>query len=141
MVTITEANATSTAPPSAYFARWADMATWPEWNTDTEWVRLAGPFVSGATGQLKPKGGPKVKFVVERVVPNEEFVDTSRLLGARLTFRHVVTANPDGGGAIAVSVTMTGVLRRIWMMVLAKGFRATAQQDLDRLVAVAESVS
>ena len=45
MTIIATARATSTAHPSAFFARWADTATWPEWNTDTEWVRLDGPFV------------------------------------------------------------------------------------------------
>jgi hypothetical protein len=44
MTTITEAQASSSAPPSGFFARWADMGTWPEWNTDPEWVRLTGPL-------------------------------------------------------------------------------------------------
>jgi hypothetical protein len=66
------------------------MATWPEWNLDSEWVRLDGPFVQGSTGRLKPKGGFAVPFVIERLVPGSEFVDTSRLPGARLTFAHVV---------------------------------------------------
>ena len=73
------------------------MATWPEWNTDTEWVRLDGPFQTGGTGMLKPKGGPKVRFVLDSVVPEREFVDVSLLLGARLTFRHDV--EPRRGGA------------------------------------------
>ena len=68
MTTLATAHATSTAEPAAFFARWADMATWPQWNLDTEWVRLDGPFVAGATGTLKPKGGPTVSFVIERLV-------------------------------------------------------------------------
>ena len=63
MTQIAAAHAVSTAAPADFFAVWADMATWPEWNADTEWVRLDGPFVEGATGTLKPKGGPKVGFV------------------------------------------------------------------------------
>src|SRR3954449_11814054 len=97
MIEITQAHASSTAPPAAFFERWADMATWPEWNADTEWVRLDGPFATGSTGVLKPKGGPKVKFVIEKLVPDQEFVDVSLLVGARLTFRHLVTRTPEGG--------------------------------------------
>ena len=67
MTTLATASLSSTAPPAAFFARWADMASWSEWNSDTEWVRLDGDFVEGATGALKPKGGPKVTFVVERL--------------------------------------------------------------------------
>ncbi len=40
MTTLTSASVRSTAPASAFFRHWADMATWPEWNLDTEWVRL-----------------------------------------------------------------------------------------------------
>jgi hypothetical protein len=35
------------------------MATWPEWNLDTEWVRLDGPFAAGSTGRLQPAAAPR----------------------------------------------------------------------------------
>jgi hypothetical protein len=139
MIEITQAHAESSAPPSAFFERWGDMATWPEWNADTEWVRLDGPFAAGTRGVLKPKGGPKVPFVVASLT-EREFVDVSRLLGARLTFDHQVT--PAGGGCrIDVRVTMTGPLGRIWALILGKGFRTTLQPDLDRLVALVEAAA
>jgi hypothetical protein len=56
MTTIATAHVSTSAAPAAIFARWADTDTWPQWNSDTEWVRLDGPFVEGATGTLKPKG-------------------------------------------------------------------------------------
>ena len=139
MITIATAHADSTAAAPAFFACWADVATWQEWNLDTEWVRLDGPFVEGTTGMLKPKAGPKVKFVIETLVPNREFVDVSMLPGARLTFRHVVTTRPAGGSTIDVAVTMDGPLRWPWARILGKGFLASAQPDLDRLVKAAEA--
>jgi hypothetical protein len=137
MIEITQAHAESSAAPSAFFARWADMATWPEWNADTDWVRLDGPFVEGATGVLKPKGGPKVPFVVASLT-DREFVDVSRLVGARLTFDHQIAATAEGC-RIDVRVTIRGPLARIWALILGKGFRATLQPDLDRLVALVEA--
>jgi hypothetical protein len=139
MLTITEASARTTAAPAALFERWGDMATWPEWNADTEWVRLDGPFATGSRGVLKPKGGPKVKFVIESLVPGQEFVDVSLLFGARLTFRHDVTPLPDGGCDVRVAVTMTGPLARVWAGILGSGFRKTLQTDLDRLIALVEA--
>ena len=65
MIVLSSATATSTAPPSAFFDRWADMASWPEWDTAVAWARLDGPFAEGTTGTLKPTGGPKVRFVIE----------------------------------------------------------------------------
>jgi hypothetical protein len=140
MIEIAAAHTTSTAPPSALFARWADMTTWPEWNSDTEWVRLDGPFAQGSTGVLKPKGGPKVKFVIERLVPDREFVDVSTLFGARLTFAHHVTARPEGGSTIDVEITMSGPLGRLWTKILGKGLRASVQSDLEGLAAAAEAM-
>lgn len=137
MTTLANARITSPAPPSAFFDHWADMATWPEWNLDTEWVRLDGPFVQGACGELKPKGGPKVRFRVERLVPDREFVDVSRLLGARLTFDHQVSASP-AGTAVSVEVTLCGPLAPVWRLLLGKGVAASVQPDLDRLARRAE---
>jgi hypothetical protein len=134
--TIATARITSTAPADAFFARWADMATWPEWNTDTAWVRLDGPFQAGATGVLKPKGGPDVKFVVAVLEPGREFTDVSLLAGAKLTFRHLVGRDAGGHTTVDVEVTLGGPLAFFWSMVLAKGIRNSLQADLDRLNAV-----
>src|SRR3954470_3706174 len=95
MIELATANTTSKAPPAEFFARWADMETWPEWNADTEWVRLDGPFETGSTGVLKPKGGPKVSFVIEKL-DEREFVDVSKLVGARLTFAHHIESTAAG---------------------------------------------
>jgi len=139
MTTLGTARITSTAAPEAFFLRWADLATWPQWNLDTEWVRLDGPFAEGATGRLKPKGGPQVAFVVERLVPGREFVDVSFLLGARLVFDHQVRAADDGRTHVSVGVRLTGPLAPLWRLVLGKGIAASLQGDLDRLAAAAEA--
>lgn len=140
MTTLATASISSIAPPAAFFARWADTASWSEWNSDTEWVRLDGEFVEGATGALKPKGGPKVTYVVERLVPDREFVDVSRLAGARLTFAHLVNRRADGGSDVAVTISISGLLARVWMLALGKGIRTSAQADLVSLGRAAESV-
>lgn len=139
MIEIGTAEVTSTASPQAFFARWADMATWPEWNTDTEWVRLDGPFATGSTGVLKPKGGPKTKFVIEKLT-DREFVDVSMLLGARLTFHHTVSVVPQGT-SVSVAVTLSGPLARLWNLLLGKGIKASLRRDLDNLVAATVGVA
>ncbi|MQY28379.1 SRPBCC family protein [Nocardia aurantia] len=137
MTQIAEATAVSTAAPAAFFATWADMAAWPEWNADTEWVRLDGPFVAGATGTLKPAGGPKVSFVVATLT-DTEFVDVSRLPGARLTFAHRVEVT-GAGTEVSVTISMTGPLRRLWAKVMGAGLAASVGRDLEALVRTAES--
>lgn len=113
------------------------MDTWPEWNTDTAWVRLDGPFEQGATGSLKPKGGPKVRFVVE-ILTEDQFVDVSMLFGARLMFDHRIE-RASSGISVSVEVSMTGPLRLLWTAILGKGLRKSVAGDLAGLVAAAEA--
>ena len=131
MIAVAEAQVVSGAAPAAFFARWADVATWPEWSKDTEWVRLDGPFAEGATGTLKPKGGPKVAFRVTALT-DTEFTDVSKLAGATLTFRHLVAVTGIGT-EVRVVVTIDGPLAFLWNLLLGKGIRATLQDDLDNL--------
>ncbi len=141
MTTLASARITSTASPQAFFDRWADMATWPQWNLDTEWVRLDGPFTEGATGTLKPKGGFKVRFAVERLVPGEVFLDVSYLPGARLVFDHRVRVLGDGRTEVSVQVYLSGLLAPLWRLILGSGVASSVQPDLERLVGVAEAAA
>jgi hypothetical protein len=137
MKTIATAQLTSDLKPQAFFDRWADMATWPRWNTDTEWVRLDGPFRTGATGRLKPKGGPATRFVVTSLVPGREFTDVSLLPGARLTFQHLVAVDAGGSTTVSVRVTLAGPLAFLWSAVLGKSIATGLGGDLARLEAAA----
>ncbi len=140
MTTITTASISAPVPSEAFFRRWADMATWPEWNSDTEWVVLAGPIRQGARGTLKPKGAPRVSFEVTVWQPGRAFVDTSRLWGARLVFDHRVREH-DGLTEITVTVDLHGPLSGLWRLIMAKGLRGSADRDLRALAAVAADSS
>ena len=99
MTTLCTATATSSAPPDAFFARWADMATWPEWDEAVAWARLDGPFAAGTTGALKPKGGPKVSFVIETLEPGPSSPTCRRCPGpgcASVTGRRGGRYDPGG---------------------------------------------
>lgn len=138
MTLIATATATTSAPPAAVFARWADVGTWSDWNSDTEWVRLDGSFEQGATGKLKPKGGPAVRFEITRLT-DTEFVDVSKLFGARLTFAHTV-AETAAGTVINVRIELDGPLRWLWTKVLGADLAKSIQPDMAGLIAAAESV-
>ena len=139
MTTIATAQITTDVQPQAFFERWADMATWPQWNTDTLWVRLDGPFRTGSTGQLKPKGGPKTRFVIASLVPGREFTDVSLLLGARLQFQHLVDVDSSNRTTVSVQVTLTGPLSFFWNAILGKDIAKGLSDDLARLEAAARA--
>lgn len=138
MMELGTGHATSTAASHEYFTRWVDHASWPQWSPDTDWVRVQAPVRTGAQGLLKPKGGPKVKFVISTCEPDREYTDTTLLPGARLVFQH--TASQTAAGTdLRVLVTISGPLARLWTLILGKGFRESAQADLDRLVHLVET--
>lgn len=128
----------STASPAAYFARWVEHDTWPAWSPDTEWVRVDGPVAVGTHGVVKPKGAPRVKFVISACTPDREYTDTTVLPGAHLIFQHTVDPDTQGGSDLRVRITIEGPLAFVWAKVMGGGFRDSAQADLDRLVRLVE---
>lgn len=141
MTILATATLPTTASTEALFAVWADMAAWPDWNSDTAWVRLDGPCRQGATGKLKPKGGPAVPFTVTCWEPGRRFTDVSRLVGARLEFDHVVEPAATGAGhTVTVQVSLTGPLGALWRRILGADLVRSAPLDLAALVARAEGL-
>jgi hypothetical protein len=138
MTTICNATATSSAPPDAFFARWADMDTWPEWDEAVAWARLDGPFAAGSTGVLKPKGGPKVSFVIGTLVEGVEFTDVSSMPGARLRIRHLVSVE-GRATRVDVDVSIEGPLAWLWRRAIGKGIASSTPVGLATLVTVAEA--
>jgi len=141
MVVIAETTTTSISPPSAFFARWADMVDLARMERGHRTGPLGRPLRNRTTGILKPKAGPKVKFVIESLVPDRGFIDGSLLVGARLTFHHLVEPLPDRGCTVRVPVTIQGPLAWLWKRILGKGLAASLEPDLARLVARAEAAA
>ncbi len=138
MSTLCTASAVSSAAPDRFFARWADMSTWPEWDEAVAWARLDGPFAAGTTGALKPKGGPKVSFVIETLDPGCEFTDVSAMPGARLRIRHLVTRDGDVT-RVDIEVSMEGPLAWLWRRAIGRGVARSTPEGLARLVALVEA--
>ncbi len=139
MRTLCKATAVSTAPPEAFFARWEDMDTWPEWDEAVAWTRVDGPFAAGTTGELKPRGGPKVRFVIETLVPGSEFTDVSSMPGAKLRIRHLLAVGDDGRTRVDIEVSIEGPLAALWGLLLGRGIASSTPEGLARLVAVVEA--
>jgi len=139
MYQLSAVHVASTAPPAAFFGRWADMDSWPAWDHAIRWVRRDGPFAEGTRGSLKPKAGPKVRFVIETLVPDREFTDRSTMLGASLTIRHLVEVLDDGRTGVAVVVSIDGPLARLWKLFVGRSIAESTPAGLRRLVAMIEA--
>lgn len=59
----------------AVWSLYEDVATWPEWDAQAEWVTRAGPFAAGTLGTMKFKGQEPLRYRLAKVEPGREFVD------------------------------------------------------------------
>ncbi|MDJ6542859.1 hypothetical protein LEC72_25045 [Salmonella enterica] len=103
---------TTLATPEQIWAMWQDVASWPCWDRELEWVRLEGKFVVGAVGRMKPASGTGVKFCISEVVPLRSFSCVVQLPLTRLVFSHEYLSSAEcyGTANIRHSVTMNGLL-------------------------------
>lgn len=63
---------------------WSDISRRTEWDTDTEWAELKGPFEQGAVFKFKPKGGPTLSMTITESVPNQVFTDCFKIPFAKM---------------------------------------------------------
>lgn len=79
---------TAAAAAEALWARWADVATWAEWNADIEKVELDGPFAAGSRITMTPRGDEPVVLRLAEVRENETFVDVAQFGGVVIRTMH-----------------------------------------------------
>ena len=58
---------TTTATAARLWRRYADPASWPEWDQQTEKVAIDGPFEAGTSGWLKPVASRPSAFQVRQI--------------------------------------------------------------------------
>lgn len=128
---------TTSAAPEAVWARYADPASWPQWDHEIEYVTADGPLEVGTTGRLKPAGGPVTRFVYTEVEPGVSFTDVTKLPLARLTFRHRIEPTADGC-RFTHTVTITGPLSPLFARVIGRKIEAGLATAMRSLAAMAE---
>jgi len=65
----------TTASAQDVWRLWADVAGWPTWNGDIERIELDGPFATGSTILMTPKGDDAVELAIVEAVEPTLFVD------------------------------------------------------------------
>ena len=65
----------TTASAQDVWRLWADVAGWPTWNGDVERIELDGPFATGSTIVMTPKGDDAVELAIVEAVEPTLFVD------------------------------------------------------------------
>lgn len=95
--------------PAQVWARYADTATWPEWDEGILAVTLDGPFEAGTTGTMTPEGQGPLPFTLTEAVPEKGFTDETVIPDTvTLRFVHRLAALPGGGTRITHRLEIEG---------------------------------
>jgi uncharacterized protein YndB with AHSA1/START domain len=74
--------------PEEIWRAWADVERWPAWNGDIERISIDGPFATGSTIAMTPKGQGTVDLRIAQAVENELFVDEADVEGTIVRTTH-----------------------------------------------------
>ncbi|WP_062134525.1 SRPBCC family protein [Demequina aestuarii] len=127
----------SSAPPEAFFERWIELETHPEWAESMEWFQLDEPVAIGARGKLKSKAGEPLPFRVTAFERPYVYADTTELDGAELTVHHEARPH-DGGSRVELRAWLEGPRAADLELEFRANVQRALEADIAALVALVE---
>ncbi|TYC67195.1 hypothetical protein FMN63_13955 [Stappia sp. BW2] len=128
------------APRGEVFALYEDVASWPEWDCETQEVFLPDGLREGSTGWLIPRKGPKARVRVTEVVPGRSFTMEGQLPLCRMLFGHDLVGD-DAQTTATHLVRFSGPLSFLFRRLIGKEIDATLPATLLGLKRAGESTA
>jgi hypothetical protein len=125
--------------PDQIWKIWSDISIRHQWDDDTEWAKIEGPFSQGAIFSMKIKNGPKIKMVITESIPNQKFADTHYFPLARMDGIHQMEKTTDGL-RITTTIRVSGPLRWLWRKLVAEKVVATLPHQTNLLIQLARKL-
>ena len=112
----------------------ADVARWPEVDHNIDYLTIADAPGPGVPFVLKPKGGPRLNFVIGEFAAPSRYADVCRMPLGTMRTRH--TLIPAGQGTtIRVEIEITGPLAPLWGLLVGRRHAAGLPAQTARFVA------
>ena len=92
----------------AIWSLYDDVATWPSWDAQAEFVTRDGPFAAGATGTMKFVGQDPLQYRLAKVEPLREFIDETPVGELVVRVSHQLEPLPSGRLRITYSARIDG---------------------------------
>lgn len=124
--------------PSEIWRLWTDINHWVDWHDDIEYCKLEGDFVVGGHFMLKPKGAAAVRIEITEIEMGRKFTDCTRFWGAKMIDTHELIVGEEGVTLIN-TLSVTGPLKWLWILLVARNVAATVPAENDALVNLARS--
>jgi hypothetical protein len=114
-----------------------DIQNWHKWDTELIEASLDTDFVVGAKGVLIPKTGPKLKFYISEITPNQSYTfNTIMPIGELVIKRNLTSEN--GQVNFTDEICFTGFLKRIYGLMLGGQFRKVLPDVMNKFKILAE---
>ena len=102
---------------------YTDVKNWKSWDIELEWSSLDVDFLENATGYLKSKGSPKIKFTLKNVINHSRFDIICPIPFGQLVIEHYIEDISENQIKFTHFVYFTGVLASVFDFLLGKKFR------------------
>ena len=130
----------TTASAEDIWKIWEDVSNWNTWDHGLEFSKLNGPFKTGTTGTLKPKGGPLLQTKLTHVEPMKMFVDEAKLPLARIIVTHFLNES-KGNTQVTQQIEMKGPLAFFFAFVIGRDMKKNLPIEMAAMVKKAEGKS
>lgn len=117
-----------------------NVNAWHEWHTDLDYCKMEGPFEAGNHFMLKPKGVKPVKIVLTEVQEGQSFTDCTSFFGAKMYDTHAFEETAEGL-KLTNTVVVTGPLKWLWIMLVAKDVASSAPEQMESLANLARGTN
>lgn len=110
---------------------------WKEWDTEIIEAKIFGDFKTGSKGELIPKKGPKLKFQISEIIPNQSYTFKTKMPVGYLEIKR--TLKPNGNLIEFMDdIQFTGFLKRIFGVMLGGGFKKVLPEVMENFKRLAE---
>lgn len=129
----------TTASPSAVWEVWRDVENWKTWDSGVEYSFIDGPFETGTTGRLKPKGGLAVQMTLTQVEKERLFVDEAKLPLGQIVVSHHLTHN-EANLVVTHQIEIKGPLTFVYAYLIGKEIKKTLPQAMNAMITRAQGI-
>jgi hypothetical protein len=114
-----------------------DVENWHNWDTELIEAKLTGDFAIGTKGILKPKTGPKLKFYISEIIPNQSYTFNTIMPVGELVIKRSLSLENDRV-QFTDDIAFTGFLKIVFGLMLGGQFRKVLPDVMNKFKELAE---
>lgn len=115
-----------------------DVQSWHKWDTEILEAKLDGDFVVGAKGTMTPKTGPKLKFYISEIEPNQSYTFNTIMPVGELVIKRTLNSVKKYV-EFTDDIQFTGFLKFVFGLMLGGQFRKVLPDVMQKFKNLSES--